>query len=69
MDIHNHVPGLTAEAAKDAHSKDVELLEKVHSEQQQIHCRTPQVDWRLFRREGNVDVRDSEFHTTAQIQY
>ncbi len=28
MDIHNHVPGLTAEAVKGAHAKDVEIQKK-----------------------------------------
>lgn len=28
MDIHKHVPGLTAEAVKGAHAKDVEIQKK-----------------------------------------
>ena len=28
MDIHNHVPGLTAEAVADAHAKDLEIQKK-----------------------------------------
>ena len=28
MDIHKHVPGLTVEAVRDAHSKDVEVQKK-----------------------------------------
>lgn len=28
MDIHNHIPGLTAEAIKGAHAKDLEVQKK-----------------------------------------
>jgi hypothetical protein len=28
MDVHNHVPGLTAEAVKGAHEKDLEVQKK-----------------------------------------